>query len=575
MDVEDTIKKIIEQTGLTREEIKVKIEKEITDLHGLIDEESALLIVLKRLGLSLENNQQTTQFVPDAEIKDLKKDMNISVVGKIVDIFDLRTFNKKDGTSGKFFSFIIQDQTGQIRIITWNGTEIYKETGFAKGELVRIVNGAVKVNEKTQTLEIHVGNKSRIQLNPDNVDLKKIIEDKSKTSEFIPLSKVNLNFFEVNVKGFVNDVFPAKEFNKKTGEIGKRSSILLKDSETSLYITFWNQDVEKMKDIKVGDEIEIYKVYPKKNFRDPTKIDLNTGNNTELKIISHQKQENDVEKIEKIQNLIEKGGSGTIEGVIQDIENVRSVKLKDGTIKDIQSFYIADETGSIRVNLWGETIIPDLIINDTLKIINAYTRKNNFSNQFELSLSKNGSITRINKKITPVKFEGVANPEKNKETISPNEPKITERISTINSNKDYLIRGVIIRDLKRITIYDACPSCNKKKSNCTCKSNEPAVPRIILNAIIDDESGSIRVTWIGDLAEKILQEKAARLKEIMDHGEIDNYLKLKSRELVGKEFEFITRAKYSQYNNNYELNINSYKEIDPERINSELIKTLN
>ena len=62
----------MKKLGLSREEIKNRIDQEISALSGLIDEEAALLIIAKKIGIDLKENQQAAQYVPDYPLSELK-----------------------------------------------------------------------------------------------------------------------------------------------------------------------------------------------------------------------------------------------------------------------------------------------------------------------------------------------------------------------------------------------------------------------------------------------------------------------------------------------------------------------
>ena len=53
MDVEKYIVKIIEETGMSKEEIQEKISDKRKELHGLISEEGALFVISKELGIEM------------------------------------------------------------------------------------------------------------------------------------------------------------------------------------------------------------------------------------------------------------------------------------------------------------------------------------------------------------------------------------------------------------------------------------------------------------------------------------------------------------------------------------------
>ena len=205
MNVEETIQKIMGIKGLTRQEIKEKIDEQIAELSGLIDEEGAIVIVAKNLGIDLKENQEAANLEVDQKINTLKPRMSASIVGRIVDIEEIRTFAKTDGTKGILLPFILQDSTGMIQCLAWGelNTQIKNETGFHKDEILRIVNGFVKEG-RTGALEINIGNKSRIQLQPDQVD-HSFIPAISDEMLYTPIGEISLRYPFVNIQGTINN----------------------------------------------------------------------------------------------------------------------------------------------------------------------------------------------------------------------------------------------------------------------------------------------------------------------------------------------------------------------------------
>jgi ssDNA-binding replication factor A large subunit len=567
MNIEDTIKRIIEHTGLSREEIKAEIDKQIQKLSNLIDEEAALIIVAKTLGVDLKEQQEEANLEKDQPIGGLKANSSASVIGRVVEISALRNYNKKDGGQGSLVPFLLEDNSGLIRAIIWDqNTQVLNETGFAKNQVIRIVNALVK-ESKMGGLELHIGNKSRIQIDPDNLDAKMVPSLKNRKIQFTPLDKISTNSPILHIEGVVTNIFSPKAFESKTGKSGTRSSITISKDNNNAYIVFWNDDTKKMETLQAGQLITITNLRPKKNFKDPTKIDLTATTESEITIMGTSENIAAVSKIplqmRKISEVNDNLGFGNLEAKIMDIQNVRTVSLKDGTKKNVQNLTIADETASMELNLWGEQINADLKIGEVVYIQNFRAKKNAYSGLTELTLSRDGKMEPINKVINSIKV----NPQ-DKTINSINSAENSNQSNSISEIKDITepkfvsYKASIIKDIRQITIYEGCASCYRKPENCTCNPKGVLVPRIIVNLLTEDESGTIRTALIGDLAEKFLQTKAEEVKELKQKNQLDDFLKSKNKELQGKEFIFRGRAKYSNYSENYEINANSFEPID-------------
>jgi len=98
---------------------------------------------------------------------------------------------------------------------------------------------------------------------------------------------------------------------------------------------------------------------------------------------------------------------------------------------------------------------------------------------------------------------------------------------------------------------------------------------MILNLILDDKRSTIRGTLMGAKAELLYKESTDNIKRLEENGELDSFLKDKNLELIGKEFIFRGKAKFSDYNDNYEINIRSFKEVNSELEAQNIIDILN
>ena len=558
MGIEETIQKIMEKKkDISLKEIKDLIAKQIEDFSGLIDEEGAIVIVAKELGVDVKEHQESAKMETDQLIKDLKPRINASVVGRIIEISDVRTFNKKDGSKGSLLPFIIEDISGMIRCLAWGdyNTQIAKDNNFKINEIVRIVNGFVKPSQDSG-LEIHIGSKSRIQLQPDEVDRTLIPEINKSSIKITPINQLSLKIPTYSIEGNVNAIYPEKTFTRSNGTEGKRASIQIMDKTGYVFITFWGDHCEKLKNIEEGQKIRITKLTPKRNYKDKTKIDLTATSNTEISIIQDgsKSQENTI----KIKDLFENGGFGNIEGKIQEMEDIKEINLKSGETRKLQKLILADESGAIRVAIWGDNTNPDLKVNDTIILKKVSAKINPYSNEMEASLSTRGSIEKSNK---------IIETNKTLKTIKkPDQGSNLERkkIEQINQDNFYEFKGSVIQEIKRITLYTACSKCNRKITNCTCENPGEEVNRMILNLTLDDESSTIRATLMGEKAEKFLNETTDNIKEMEENGELDNYINKKNLELIGKEFIFRGKARFSDFSDSYEVNIRSFEELDPE-----------
>jgi hypothetical protein len=118
---------------------------------------------------------------------------------------------------------------------------------------------------------------------------------------------------------------------------------------------------------------------------------------------------------------------------------------------------------------------------------------------------------------------------------------------------------VYLKDLDKneLFIYDACPICSKKIINCKCEVKKEPEKRIILKVVLDDGTASIRATFFGDKAEKLLGINADELAQTLDVGMI-------IKKIAGKHLKVRGKAILNDFyeTNTYDLNVFDFEEID-------------
>jgi replication factor A1 len=562
MNVEAYINKIIEETGLTRNEIKNRVDEKKNELKGLISEEGALFIIAKELGVDVK--EENKELLKDIEINisDIVPNMkNITLVGRIKQVNKIFSFNKKDGGIGNVGSFILHDNSGEIRIVLWDEhTQILEKPEFEKNELVKILNGYARKG-KTEETEVHIGRLGKILIAPEDVDYKKYPKIKD---EFITIEDINLSLHSVSIEGKIMQIFQTKEFTRKTGEIGKVCSLTLVDSTGSTKVTFWNDDTEKMLDLNVNDVISITNLNPRLSTLDSKSIDLFITRNSEI-ILRDKNVEIEGQFIDNIKDLQEGQGMVSFKGVIVSIDNLKKVSLKSGEEVQLLGFVLSDESDWIRVTIWrerAEDLSNKLIIGKGLLLKNVLIKYSSFSNRNEISLVSDSILEFIDLEIKNLK--DIEIPKKDR---SSNFSRNYTKINTINSARNIEIKGFITKELNNITIYEACNTCFKKIENCSCENKDKTEYRMILNLIIDDGSGTIRTTFIGDIAEKFLGEKTEKLLQIKETPDFEKFLEKKSSEILGKDIIIKGKTKFSDYSNTYEVLAYDFKDLN---INDEL-----
>ena len=137
------IDRISRISGLERFEIERRVLAKKEKLSGLITKEGAAQIVASELGISFEGEKLKI----DELLPGMRK---INVIGKIINLFPVRTFTTKKGELGKVANFVIADDSSNVRVVLWDThhIELIERQEVAEGSVVEIHGGPYNpVNE--------------------------------------------------------------------------------------------------------------------------------------------------------------------------------------------------------------------------------------------------------------------------------------------------------------------------------------------------------------------------------------------------------------------------------------------
>lgn len=554
---ESYITKIIEETGLNRKEIQDLVTEKKEELRGLISEEGALFIIAKELGVDVKTNNKELMGDLDINVSDITKEMkNITLVGRIKDVLRVYEFEKKEGNKGYVGSFLLNDNTGDIRVVLWDDdVAIFQDSNFVRGEIVKVINAYPKEG-RDGTLEVHIGRLGKVVIAPEDVDYKKYPKIKDKP---IPIENITANLLSVSIEGKVMSKFPVKEFTKQNGDVGKICSIIVRDSTGKTRVNFWNDSVNNVKNYKIDDVISIKNVKPRESNYRPNTIELNANEYTKLEKLDKELTFK-TEMAESIKNLQEKDDLVSFRGVISSVDDLKQITTNSGEEISLLSFVVSDDTDAIRVTAWrdlAERLAEKLNLGDGYLLKNVIVKFNSFSGRKEITYANNSSITD-----DEVQFSELKALESINKGRDGNFSRDFTRIKDIDSPGFYEIKGFIAKPISNITVYEACKKCFKKIDNCICNEQTDTEFRMIVNLTVDDESGTIRATFIGENAEKLLNMKTDLVMKIKETPDYEKLLEKISTELVGKDIYVKGKAKFSDYSGTYEIMARDIKNID-------------
>ena len=121
---------------VTPEAFDARLESAISEWGGLLDRDSAAMVVVERLGRSVASFTR---------IADLEEGMEANLRATVVGVSPVRTFTRQDGTAGRVVNLELRDESGLCRFAIWDEDVGLVERGkIVAGATVRALDCYVK-----------------------------------------------------------------------------------------------------------------------------------------------------------------------------------------------------------------------------------------------------------------------------------------------------------------------------------------------------------------------------------------------------------------------------------------------
>ncbi len=364
-EIEEIFKRL--EGKLTRDDFKSKVEEKVSTMNGLCDTKTAALLVASELGLN-----------EIIKIKDMTADRgNVVFIAKVLSVSDIREFSRDNDTTGRVVNLMLADDTGSIKAALWDEAADLVKIGDIKAGQSLKVKGYIK--EGQRGLEVNIGRGGSIE----HVD-----KEISVSLKPLKINEIKSGMNSLNIAGKIIDMGSVRTFQRKDGSAGKVRSITIGDPTGKIRVALWDGKADAS-EFKAGDTVELMNAYSRENtFNNQTEIQLGSGG-------SIVKSSTAVDYSENITPIADIGinSAYSVSGHVSGLDDIREFERPDGTRSKVSNIYISDETGRIRVVLWGEhaELVNELDIGSEIKIIDAYARSGR-NEEVELSA---GARTRI------------------------------------------------------------------------------------------------------------------------------------------------------------------------------------
>ena len=189
-----------------------------------------------------------------SKIKDLKPEINSSIFVRVINSGGIREFIRRDGSTSKYGSLLVGDNTGLIRLFLWDDkADIINKIN--QNDILLVENGQIK--EKAAEIFISVNKSGFLKLNSEinNIEAPKY-PNRVSVNELNDFSK------PIIIEGIIEELF-FNDIQLSSGETVKVANIILNDESVRVNLSFWRKLANEANSLKSGMKIRVVGIQPK------------------------------------------------------------------------------------------------------------------------------------------------------------------------------------------------------------------------------------------------------------------------------------------------------------------------
>jgi len=339
-------------TDVDFEEFEAAVHDKVEQMGGLADEETAAMLIAHEL----EDEEVSG-------VADIEPGMDeVKFLAKVVGVGDLRTFEREgdgDGDSddaadeGRVINVEVADETGQVRISFWDRMA----QSVADGELE--VGDVLRIKGRPQE------GYSGVEVSVDQAEVDEDAEVDVQVQDTYRVDDLSLGLSDVNLRGRVLATDSVRTFDRDDGSEGRVSNLTLGDETGRVRITLWDEKADRAEELDAGVSVEVVDGYVRERDGD---LELHVGSRGAVEAIdedvSYDPETDDI-------SALELGTTADLAGGVIETDPKRTFDRDDGSEGQVRNVRIKDETGDIRVALWGEKADLDIDLADYVVVTDA------------------------------------------------------------------------------------------------------------------------------------------------------------------------------------------------------------
>ena len=326
-------------TDVEFEEFEAAVEDKVEQMGGLADEETAAMLIAHEL----KDEEADT-------ISDIEPGMNeVKFMGKVTSIGEIRTFERDDAddeeAEGRVCNVDVTDESGSVRVALWDEMAAGAEEELEVGDVLRVMG---RPKEGFSGLEVSA-NKVEVD---DDAEIDVQILDTYRVED------LSLGASDVDLVGQVLDTDTIRTFSRDDGSEGRVANLTLGDETGRVRVTLWDGKADLTEEFEPGEVVEVGDGYVRERDGD---LELHVGDRGTV-----ERVDDDVEYVPETTDIatLEIDETVDIAGGVIETDPKRTFDRDDGSEGQVRNIRIKDDTGEIRVALWGDKADKEIELAD-------------------------------------------------------------------------------------------------------------------------------------------------------------------------------------------------------------------
>ena len=331
------------EADVSEEELREAVQEKVEQMGGLADEETAAMLIAHEL------NEGEVDTVADIEpgMEEVK------FLAKVVSIGELRTFDRDgEDAEGRVINVEAADETGTVRLAFWDEqAESVAEGDLEEGQVLRV---AGRPKDGYSGLEVSVD-----KAEPDDAEID------VQPGEGTTVDALTMGQSGVSVSGLVLETESVRTFDRDDGSEGRVANFLLGDETGRVRVTLWDDRADRVEELDAGTAVEVVEGYVREREGD---LELHAGEEGAVEEVDEEvdfvPETDPIDGVEMDQRV-------DLAGVVRSADPKRTFDRDDGSEGQVRNVRVQDDTGDIRVALWGEKADKEVAPGDEVFVADA------------------------------------------------------------------------------------------------------------------------------------------------------------------------------------------------------------